>query len=1022
MSLKRVFPCFLLILIFGFPATWASNHVEIYAMGKKGTQTEPLESGFWATFSCRVNGIECTVLSPSLEWRTNPQLTFRFTDLPEASFQLPSNWVLPTQFQVILTIHDGNPGAGEHTKVFWAAASSGGGSGGGGGGNRPPEIISASASPSSASFGQTITLTGSARDPDGDPLTYRWWANTTAGVLGGKGTLIHQSTSIATATHQAPNFSTTVVYTFEVTDGVSVVSQAVQVSVGAGGGATNPPPPGPSPQQCQDCGSVKSPQVDAGPPTAQVVAGQSLQLNGTWTDRNLVIVGTSIIGSSSNIVKEWSITDNGGLSGLTLTNANQENATLVTPASIAQDTTVQLQFRVTTDGCGCADTMTVQILKEAPKPNKPPVASAVASKTQVSIGEKVTLDASASKDDDGDPLTYTWSAPQGIQLAPETSNQSKVSFVAPDVQTDTTLNFTVTVSDGKATATQNLQVVVRANRAPKILSVVSSAGPELSVPSGAEVTLTATAQDDDGDPLTYAWSRVSGPEVQIQDGNKASASFVAPTVLEDATLVLKVTVSDGKTSVERTISLAIRAVVLNSLVFPVSAAATGNPLLANTFVGVAVVNPNPAGNQLTIFGAREDGAQGTSVQPPGLSPQGQAAFLTVETPASEDATALVVKGSQGPIQGFFMVGDFDLNRLDGIGGKLEEAKTLYFPLARHSDLETTLLFLFNPNESDQAEVTLSLYGKEGGDPLRQVTALLPVQGSILKTLDQIFAQEGETFVVEEGYVQVDSTVAVKGFEFLVKDTDLSSMAAQIPQVTKDLFVPHFFIGRTGDTEIRLLNANPGKMEVTLKAFDDGFTQVGKEIKFSVGGKQLYIGKLSELLEVDRSQLGEFEFIQGHLRLRLVGGSVSIFPLDARVVGSVTFFGNGGQFRSTLPMIRSGEKETLFLHVAQSFPDDIFTGFAILHPGDPAKDAAVANVKLQAFDVDGKLKAEIEFQLEPGKRRIDLLDGLQFFGQDFAQIGGHIRLTSDVPVLAFSLFGDYNSRYLSAIEGQPRTGK
>lgn len=82
------------------------------------------------------------------------------------------------------------------------------------------------------------------------------------------------------------------------------------------------------------------------------------------------------------------------------------------------------------------------------------------------------------------------------------------------------------------------------NRAP-----TARAGGDQTVDSGASATLDgSTSSDLDNDPLTYRWVQISGSSVNLQNANSVSASFTAPSVSSDETLIFKLTVTDDSSA------------------------------------------------------------------------------------------------------------------------------------------------------------------------------------------------------------------------------------------------------------------------------------------------------------------------------------------------------------------------------------------------------------------------------------------------------------------------------------------
>ncbi|MBS1223205.1 MAG: hypothetical protein H6R23_2825, partial [Proteobacteria bacterium] len=83
-------------------------------------------------------------------------------------------------------------------------------------------------------------------------------------------------------------------------------------------------------------------------------------------------------------------------------------------------------------------------------------------------------------------------------------------------------------------------------------SILTGASAPETAEVGEMVTLTATAAADvDGGALAYAWLQTGGPGVQILNANQAAASFVAPSLAQDATLAFAVTTANERGDVGR---------------------------------------------------------------------------------------------------------------------------------------------------------------------------------------------------------------------------------------------------------------------------------------------------------------------------------------------------------------------------------------------------------------------------------------------------------------------------------------
>lgn len=110
-----------------------------------------------------------------------------------------------------------------------------------------------------------------------------------------------------------------------------------------------------------------------------------------------------------------------------------------------------------------------------------------------------------------------------------------------------------TLTVGVAILTPVLFVACARNEPPTV-----SAGPNLRVDAGQNVTLAGEASDIDGAVSAYRWEQLEGVSVSLSDTDRATASFVAPVVDTAETLRFRLSAVDdsrAETSAEVTVTV-----------------------------------------------------------------------------------------------------------------------------------------------------------------------------------------------------------------------------------------------------------------------------------------------------------------------------------------------------------------------------------------------------------------------------------------------------------------------------------
>lgn len=170
--------------------------------------------------------------------------------------------------------------------------------------------------------------------------------------------------------------------------------------------------------------------------------------------------------------------------------------------------------------CKSSDSVMVEV-------NSSPMA-ALADVEKVCVGDKVILDASGSRDPDGDGLSYTWDFGDG-ELVNGKATECRI------YEKGGTYTARVTVDDGKGTpcSTSVAATIVKVNTRP-----IAMLKPSDACCVGVESMFDASGSSDpDGDSLSYSWS--------FGDGSTATGPRASHVYNSPGRYKVSVTVDDG---------------------------------------------------------------------------------------------------------------------------------------------------------------------------------------------------------------------------------------------------------------------------------------------------------------------------------------------------------------------------------------------------------------------------------------------------------------------------------------------
>ena len=369
---------------------------------------------------------------------------------------------------------------------------------------------------------------------------------------------------------------------------------------------------------------------------------------------------------------------------------------------------------------------------------------------------------------------------------------------------------------------------------------------------------------------------------------------------------------------------------------------------------------------------------------------------------------------------FFLVGNSGQTYLDGgialsqTSNRLIFSRTLEGAAALFNQPTNTTISLINPGALS-ASLQFTLY-KADGSVAARADRTLAVNGRLRQGLRELFGESIQP--VNGGYLEVQSSQPVAGFELVQMPQSLFGLPAQIPGTSRKLYSAQFASGGAAVfpapyfTDLNLVNTSAQGMNVQVRVVDENGALVQppgsrNPLGVTIAPHAALSGRADQLFGFPKDST------DGPARI----GSIIVEASADGLLGDVSFGDalNGGTL-AALPLQSTLIADALFAQVADGPsgdpPVNYFTGIAVLNP-----NADAAQITVDVYRETGELAGTKSLTLAPGGRFSQTVG--QLVPSAAGQQRGYVRVRSTGGSVAMvELFGDSNlTRFLAAVPPQ-----